>query len=515
MTPNVVRIPWRRLAQERRREDPDLSDRAWRVGLLSIVAIAAAIRLHALDRFSYGLDEILQTYWMNGSWHFFWSSIRFDAGHPPLDYLIARIWQEVHPSDVIRKLPVISYGIATVGVFGALIARRAGRTAGLIAASLLAVAPFHVRYSQELRPYSLELLLLCLSVLCLDRYLESPAPTRLVLLFAASLATIYTAYIPQILLGFVGLAVLIEDSLDSVPGRRAAARRALVFSPLFILALWLAYLPWWPVQLEAASRRLPIPAADPLSWSRVGRILAFFATSSDGSDPFRAGDALFLGLALIGTLFAICHRRLRFLPVWAFGGLGLVEILWRIHPHWDVARIFLPAGISLCALAALAIAELASRGSLSRLAGAFLLVGVLLINLHGTRVYFQNGHADWRPLARFLRERPPQEWVFTENAYTSLCLAFYVVGPDSAYHEHKIGRPVRSLDGEALRLTYSWPPGTTTWVVTGPGDNHPDLRDWLKQFPSTPYPSAEGCVLYRLDPAARQEAFEGVRAPRR
>ncbi|HEY6146052.1 MAG TPA: glycosyltransferase family 39 protein, partial [Thermoanaerobaculia bacterium] len=147
------------------------------------------MRLFRLDHFSYGLDEILQGYWIQGSWDFFWRSLRFDAVHPPLDYLVARLVETVHPADWVRKLPDVIWGTLTVPVLALLVGRRAGRAAGLAAALLLAAAPFHVRYSQEFRPYALSLFLLTLAILLLDRYLERPSSARLALLFAASLAT--------------------------------------------------------------------------------------------------------------------------------------------------------------------------------------------------------------------------------------------------------------------------------------------------------------------------------------
>src|SRR3954470_1201508 len=150
--------------------------RRGRIVLLVILSAAAAIRLYRLGYFSYGLDEILQCYWLKGSWAFFWKALRGDAYHPPLDYIVDRLFEGFGPGAAARKLPAVAWGIATIDVFASLLARRIGEKAGLAAAALLAVAPFHVRFSQELRPYSLSLLLLCLSLYALERYLERPRP---------------------------------------------------------------------------------------------------------------------------------------------------------------------------------------------------------------------------------------------------------------------------------------------------------------------------------------------------
>ena len=183
------------------------------------------MRLYRLDHFSYGLDEILQGFWIQGDWAFFWKSLKFDSVHPPLDYLIARGVEVFGPADWARKLPAVFWGTATVPVLAALVGRRAGKAAGLLTALLLAAAPFHARYSQEFRPYALGVFLLCLSLLLLDLLLERPGILRLLALYFACLATAYALYLAAAVLGLAAAAMLVEDSLAADPKRLRAARR--------------------------------------------------------------------------------------------------------------------------------------------------------------------------------------------------------------------------------------------------------------------------------------------------
>ena len=261
--------------------------------LWTIVAAAALLRFHALDRFSYWLDEILQTYWLQGTWSFFWRSLRADAVHPPLDYLLDRFLETLGPVDWVRKLPPACWGVATVAAVGILVARRMGPVSGLLSASLLAVAPFHVRYSQELRPYSLGLFLLSLSLLALECFLRRPSTTRLAILYLACLGTAYALYLAAVVLGIAAAGLLVEDAFSIETARRRAARRFLLFSPLFAMALFVAYLPWWSVVVEAARRPAPI-AASPVTWERAGRTLAFFAFTAKDRVPLSLPDLLFL-----------------------------------------------------------------------------------------------------------------------------------------------------------------------------------------------------------------------------
>lgn len=464
-----------------------------------------AVRLYRLDHFSYGLDEILQGFWIQGTWDFFWKSLTFDAVHPPLDYLIARGVEVFGPADWARKLPALLWGTATVAVLGALIGRRAGRTAGLLAALLLAFAPFHVRYSQEFRPYALGLFLLCLALLFLDLFLERPGVLRMLVLYLASLATAYTLYVAAAVLGLAAAAMLAEDSFDQDPSRRHAARRFLARSPVFLILLFLAYLPWLPVVMEAA-RRAPMAPRPPLTPWRFVRILSFFAfTAADGRAP-GLSDALLLLLALAGGWAACRIPRLRFLVVWAAGGFVFLECLGQIHPHFDTPNHFLPAGVAIPALVAVLLSVLQRP---KRALSVVSVVLVLLLAFDGRALasYFREGRADWRPLARFLKSRPRRERIFTENQYSELCVAFYVEGSQWLYRGGRLGRDVWNLDGEIVRLTWSWKPGSTGWLVLAGEPVHEPLRQWAAAFPAFPFPTAEGAVLHRLDPARRDAVF--------
>jgi hypothetical protein len=140
-------------------------------------------------------------------------------------------------------------------------------------------------------------------------------------------------------------------------------------------------------------------------------------------------------------------------------------------------------------------------------AAALVLVLLLALDAKGLADYFRDGRADWRPLGRFLRGRPKQERIFTENQYSELCVAFYVEGPEWLYRGGRVGRDVWNLDGEIVRLTWSWKPENTAWLVLAGEPVHEPLRRWAAALPSTPFPTAERAVVHRLDPALRDAVF--------
>ena len=473
-----------------------------RVLLAAIVVAGAVVRLFRLNHFSYGLDEILQSFWIHGSWSFLWRSITYDAFHPPLDYLVDRLVVPLGPSDAALRLLPVLWGTVEIAVFGRLLARRAGETAGLFGAALLAFAPYHVRYSQELRPYALGLLLLTASLLLLDRFLERPGAGRLAALFLASLATAYTLYLAAVVLALAGAALVVEDAWAPEPARRRSARRFAAWSPVFLLALFLAYLPWWPV-LRTAMARPAMAAAVPATLSRAGRIFGFFAFAYDDGQPLGAAGGFFLALVAAGLSIAVARRSLRFFAVWGIGGLAVIEWLGRLHPHFDFSRRFLPAGPGLTALAALALAALFAR-PVARLAAIALLIGVLVLDVRGLRPYFREGRADWRFLGDYLRrEARPDERIFTENQYAQLCVAYYVEGPgwlSATLDGGQPGRSIVNLEGDGRRLAWAWRPGTRAWLVLAGEPISNGIRSWAQTFPSTPFPKSERAVLHRLDP---------------
>lgn len=483
--------------------------RRGRLVLAGILVVAGAIRLFRLDHFSYGLDEILQCYWIKAPWDFFWRSLRGDAYHPPLDYLLDRFFEALGPSAALRKLPSIVWGLGTIAALAAFLARRVGQTAALTSAALLALAPFHVRFSQELRPYSLGLLFLSLSLYALERFLERPDVLRLALLYLACLGACYAFYTAAFVLGIAAGALLVEDSFSADASRRRAARRFLLFSPAFAFVLWVGYLPWWPVLRELGSRP-PAGVVVPLTLRRVDRIVAFLTLAPDDGYRLGAPGALFLLIVAAGAVAAARQPRARFLLAWSVGGLAGIEILGRIHPHYDFARRFVPAGPGIVALAGLSLAALLTR-PVTRLAGGALVAAVLVLDARSLRVYFREGRADWRTLADAIRaQSSPQERIFTENQYSQMAVAFYLVGPNwlsDVQTGRAVSRDLPNLEGESIRLTWAWRPGSRAWLVLAGVPESPRLREWARGLPCRDYPRAERSVLCRLEPASRDASL--------
>ena len=467
-----------------------------------VLAAALAIRLYRLGYFSYWLDEILDTYLIRARWENVWRALREQGLQAPLDYVIRKAFEAFGPGEALRRIPGVISGVGCVAAFGALFARRGGRSAGVACAAMLAIAPYHVRYSQEVRPYSLGLFLLALSLLCLEHFLERPGAGRLALLFTACLGTLYSLYLAALLLLLTAASIVMSDCFDREPHRRAAARRFLMWSPAFVAVLALGYLPWWPVLVRAI--RLPPDSGAPAAFglSRVVRWFAYFGPR--GQDFVNVGPAeiLFAALVVAGTVVAWRRPRLRFLLVWAAGGLAAVEWLERRHPQFDSIFHWLPAGLGLTALAGVGTAAILQSRVL-RPVGVIILAAALVTDARGLRDYFRSGRPDWRPVARFLSARPKDERLYVENPYALFCVAFYLCGPDWPPCKGPGGRYAVSVHGDVPTLLQAWGRDRDAWLLLAAGPRSESLRSWSRELPSMTFPTAEGdgAVLRRLSPA--------------
>ena len=169
--------------------------RAFLICGLAILLLAAAVRLRGMQS-SFNNDELVQIRWASLPFHEMTREVRRDAVHPPLDYIIQFAVGRVGGPDWIRRVPNISFGIASVGLLMLLGSWWCSRSAGLISGLLFALSPMHVRYTQEVRPYSSGLFFLIASLVALELYARTQrrrwAITWAVLVFLTG-STLYFA----------------------------------------------------------------------------------------------------------------------------------------------------------------------------------------------------------------------------------------------------------------------------------------------------------------------------------
>jgi len=141
------------------------------VALVTVLLIYIALRLRHLGTYSLWCDEAFSVFVARSSWHDFFRQLVIDRVHPPLYYLLLKLWISVLGESVIalRSFSVLFSALTLLPLWSCM--KQVRLSPGLKLALLFAIAcnPFLILYSQEVRMYSL----LCfLSVWSFDLYLK-------------------------------------------------------------------------------------------------------------------------------------------------------------------------------------------------------------------------------------------------------------------------------------------------------------------------------------------------------
>ncbi|HEY6045942.1 MAG TPA: glycosyltransferase family 39 protein [Pyrinomonadaceae bacterium] len=290
--------------------------------LFVLIAIVFALaRLWRLTSSCLWFDEIFSVHAARHSWAGLLKFAAADIIHPPLFYALLKIWIAVGGESILwlRLLPFL-ISVATILPFALLCRELNLKPAETnLALLLMAVSGFQIKYAQEVRMYSLLLLLSILSIWLFLRSLKHSFTRKdLVALTALNLLLVYTHYYGWVLVAVEGLIVLISR------------RKHILKSVLSLAALLLAYLPW--VYEVAVSREPGRGVAQNLGWiPRPGfsDVLQFYVVASkpflfSQSTVDRIYDSLslwavFLLLAIPLSLFlwqAWRERRVRETEMW-------------------------------------------------------------------------------------------------------------------------------------------------------------------------------------------------------
>lgn len=214
-----------------------------RAALPLVLAIAAVLRVRESFRTPLWYDELYTRAAVTRPWDAVMEVMRNDV-HPPLHFAISWLWRFAGDSDLAVRSSSILAGLGGVAVAW-LIARECfGPRAGLLAAALVALHPYHIYASQEARSYPLLWLMLSLSAWGSWRWCEHGRRGDAALFVLGSALALWTHYLAGIVLAVQwvwGLARL-----------RGEPRRMLAWTGLHVAvaALFAPVLPLWWTQLH-------------------------------------------------------------------------------------------------------------------------------------------------------------------------------------------------------------------------------------------------------------------------
>jgi 4-amino-4-deoxy-L-arabinose transferase-like glycosyltransferase len=159
--------------------------------LWATVALAAVVRLIALGRKSFWLDEIASVAIARRPSPVFWHFLWHEEGNMALYYVLLKPWLHLGYGEATVRLLSVVVGIACVPMMYALARRLLNERDALLAAALLALNSCAVSVSQEARAYAFVVLMVLLSTYLFVRLIETPTFS---FAFAYGLAAGVTCY---------------------------------------------------------------------------------------------------------------------------------------------------------------------------------------------------------------------------------------------------------------------------------------------------------------------------------
>jgi mannosyltransferase len=395
--------------------------------LLTIVVLGAFLRFYQIGGNGLWIDEAFSI-WMGRQpvgeilgW-----LVRIDQ-HPPLYYVLLHFWIRLGDGEaVVRALSALCSTL-TIPVIYLLGRRLADRKAGLLAALILAVSPFHVHLAQEARMYSLLALNASLALLALARLLTDPRAATLGLgqqlvdfwrAWRAThhrppLRTVETDLAWLAYVVFTAAALLTHNTAVFLPiaanllvlglflaGRRPCSLRNWLLAQLVTLLLWSLWLPSFVSQSVGVYREFWIPAPD---WMKVGEVALAFVSEFLPLPLV----ALYVAGGLYGALAVLGLVRFRRQPGRAaflfalFVAPFVGELLVSLRRPIFYERTLIWATLPLYVLLAAGVCKL-RRWPLA-LAGLLMIITTNGLSLHEYYVHFEK--EEWDKAAAFVADR--------------------------------------------------------------------------------------------------------------
>ncbi len=327
--------------------------------LALILLIAAALRLIALGDFPYWHDEVHN---LVASEDLYGVLVHGKAvsNHPPLPYILVAIWRAIGLGGsefTMRLLPMLAGlgGVASVYFVGS---RLLGRRVGLAAAALLALSPFHIHHSQELKEYIYLPTIGTLMAYSLYRATETNRTRHWSIYAVLAGLSCYTELFVAPMLVAINLWFL-----ATLQGRRDRLRPWIVANVagalLFVPQLWLMLIKAYRTMVASTEWWVPPPS--------ILRVLFYLKTIafgySDSKPYYMVATAVFFAAVAAGTVVAWRKdRRIAyFLCGWFVIPVVLVYIISLQAESVFLIRSMLPYAMPVFILAGAALVSCRPR----------------------------------------------------------------------------------------------------------------------------------------------------------
>lgn len=328
------------------------------VALLFVLSVAAVTRAYQLGRPGVWFDESSSCRWIEFSVAELFARTAVDC-HPPFYWLLLKVWAMLfgHSVGALRSMSVM-FGVATVWATYGLVRElqlhwatrpapsgRSRSTAGL-AALLVALSPFQIEWSQEMRMYSLGTFLVLASTWLLAVGLRRGGIGVWVAYASVGVLLIYTLYF--------SLFTLLAHAVFVV-GRGVLTANWSREYFVAVAAIGLAWLPWMPYlwsMYGTVQRSFP---QGPLTWAEFSTLFWWmFVPQNSGPAGDFAKSILVEACAVVvivllasrspgQVLVALCA----FLPIYAIVNVSVVAQNLVARHRLILGQIFLLIGWAL------------------------------------------------------------------------------------------------------------------------------------------------------------------------
>jgi mannosyltransferase len=200
-------------------EKPALSHALYAMLLALVTVVAAILRFHAIAAKSVWLDEGISVDIARLPWPRFLHAMWSGEANMVLYYILLRFWLPFGGSEgFVRGLSVL-FSVATVPVVYLLGTRLFGRRVGLLAALLLAINAYHIRYAQEVRSYAMVVFFAVLATWLLAKNLQEPSSAHWGIYAVVCALTAYSHFYAVLLVPAHAISIL-SWRRDEIPWRK-------------------------------------------------------------------------------------------------------------------------------------------------------------------------------------------------------------------------------------------------------------------------------------------------------
>lgn len=350
--------------------------------LLPIFVLAAVTRLYGLTDSAIWCDEGSSLLLSQYSPSLTWFHTAHDV-HPPLYYLLLHAWMSLFGNGLfsIRFMSVVP-ALGTVALVIWLVRLIATRRAAVLAGLLVALMPIAVRYSQEVRMYSLMGFWLIGATIALVLWVQHPQRQRYLVFYVLLMtASFYTHYFTALCV-MSHWAYLLALRLSG-SGNKLITRPAWWLANVAIVAL---YVPWIPSLVDQLQHLDQLKLGGDVGWiepenlTSLPSVIWQFLTYDEGLEY--AWPVFVLLPAVVGLVTVLMLRadrgQYRFntlVVAYTFVPL-LVITLASLATPLLVDRYLMFAALGLPIILAIALDRLAEHHRMWALAALTLVIGM-------------------------------------------------------------------------------------------------------------------------------------------